>query len=287
MPQYGIYPVDCRLDISAWDTTQATVRLQQLPRHRWSCEFSERIRVMDALLEVCEESRYEAQLRFPHVLPYPDGEMRFNGHKDLVFIECTDRLRPLMDAAMGADIEVSGLTFANDWNRLVRKLAIQSDEQESEIVSLVQNPNIDSDILDVVSPFMARFTGFLSRFDRLEQIVLVGMFGVSVEKWNETSKETRVQFYQVLRQGYRSGLPAYFGNMNIPGNGYAHSHVTQLSLFTSFFERVIHGSPNSQINKPLSHAVKFGYPELHHLDILKMYHIDPELEDLCQKMDFQ
>lgn len=268
LPDHGIYPVDCLQTSPASDATQTTIQLQLLPRHRWSREFVDRVRTIEALLEVCEESRHETQLRFPHALPHPDGEMRFNGYKDVFFIASSLQLTDIF-INNGSETTASQLTFAHNWNRLVRKLAFQTDVQESMIgFAAIRIPNMGPGLLQLVTEYMAGFVHFLMKFERLKQLFLVGMFGVPVQAWNKTPKNTRLRFQQVLRRSYPSGLPQSFRDGVFVG--FDRLDINHLSNFTWFLKRIIHGNPDSQVNNPLSHAIKFGYPELQGIDILNM-----------------
>lgn len=241
---------------------------------------------------VCRESHGEVKRRFPDAIHYCDSEMRFNAKKDLLFIPWDNSLYAWM-LFKAPNFSPGVVTFADAWNKVIRKLSIESCMIYASFSLFFELlPNSIRNLVPSINKFMA----FLSRFADLEQLVLAAPGLISARgfhKLNVSSQgELRDRFEKVYNSGMMKG-PARHSlqppQTDIP------SHMTN---GVNRLKQVIQADPKTRekaesrvhhIQNGIEPLIKLGYPELSHLDVVGMVHLDPKLRThgFGREMEFE
>ncbi|ROW11156.1 hypothetical protein VMCG_01113 [Cytospora schulzeri] len=288
MPRHGLYPVQVWATYETLSTpNKCVISLKPSHPREHDPAFSERIQVTRDLLMVCRESRAEVKRRFPDTVPCRNGEMRFNAEKDTIFA-IMDRCRFWTGRFFMGPLKPAQFEFTNDWNSIVRKLAVESRLISASFSTLSGTAGpLDHDESGML---MNNFMAFISRF-ALKQLVLVAEGLITADYWGLMDESSQCDLREDLEKVYRSGI--------IRGRTVKLSVLRQPSLRSLLIEgahylkAILHAYPDTKGRAygpgfPRGRLIKSRYPELSRLDVVGMVHLERELmaQGICREMEF-
>ncbi|KAJ4412912.1 hypothetical protein N0V82_008672 [Gnomoniopsis sp. IMI 355080] len=299
MPDYGIYqtmfeyedeqgfipPREYAIRLPAQPPNGSiTISLVLPPKEARTPAFSARIFTIQALLNTCRESRSEVQFRFPHSVPSPGGELRFDGARDIISVTgiCCD-LEWLENKFQSGTV-----VFAEGWNMLPRRLSISSEPLGPILEYLFTYTALGINAMGFPPLGASRlysevrtFQDLLSSFTNLKQLFWTNLQHISVDAWNNTSQGERKVVAQVLGKCYPSSERS--DRMISPKL----IRPRLLTRSATNIVRLLQGDPEAQENERLKGKVQLNLPQLQSVEVFPMISVDPELECLCKAIPFE
>lgn len=300
-PRYGLYPVQGYVELGSPPTPETdpgeyseTIAIRPCPRTEWCSEFTERVRATRSLLLACRESRSELHFLFPDTVPCFGGELRFNGERDVVLVVFMESLQDMFPGPTS----LTRFSFANDWHKRVRKLGVSSPMLQFLVgnflfFSSAGGTNPSRWYLRCFLRFLSSFSEYRAGADHLRQLVIVEGSYIS----SATLKKPRPNrlgqrgLTEILRQCHRTDMriPAPPRMINLyeprpPCN--LRGWLCALDGLAENLEMVIQGRRPSNLPSRVLQRIRFGYPELQGVEIVKLVMLDPALAHLCPEMEF-
>lgn len=269
MPRHGVFPVHLLVEhtLYSWIYTghNPTAYLAPLRPEERDAEFAERVRTTRSLLMACQESRHETKRRFPNALRYHNVEMRFNGEKDLVYLPQGHPAPLPPDELRLAPAWPDAVMFANAWNTVVQRLAIES---ESTCYAFGMMPEHTYSLLHrECVPTINKFMAYLTKFTLLKQLVLVIPRCVCTRTWRGFMAPSPSSLRDRLRKVRDGDATWCCTGGRPPWNEVVVKSLKSVIHADREAER--HARHRAQFHRiRLDRMVKFGYPELCHLDVV-------------------
>lgn len=263
MGEYGLYLVECNsvlVDRTDEQDGRRILRLAlRLAHHDYQVyELRQRAHIQKVLLATCVESRDEFCKRFPDTLS--GVRQRFSFRHDVIHIRSA--FLPHAFASLGPPPGLH-LEFEGGWNRLVHRLALDSDF--CQICSVLMCGPGAGLPMDWHSTRLDRSMTFLTTCTSLRQVVLAESGGITFDGRAELSIADRATLSERMTYCY--------GGLTCQASERFDAEAVNFDETALFLRRIILGDLQSAIHPDWEGKVKAGYPVLRNLEIWKMVHV--------------